>query len=273
MGNDISSPNRLKFKVIIDKNEAISLLNKAEKEDMYLEECYDDKANSVARYNCSYAPNLIPLREINYANNYFSIASSMIPQRLLSELSEVKIINLMPTADGGMPHTRPGNIICYPIFDQIYSDSTLVHELWHIHQREFKNIWFKVFKRLGWLLWDGKLPEMLESNRRINPDTIDCPLWIFNGEWIPVPIFKDVSHPKINDVEIWYYNPNNRYHTKKTPIELESYFPDLPPSAYEHPREITAYLLSEPHKYENTLGFKHLIEEVGNISVVQKTKE
>jgi hypothetical protein len=240
---------------------------------MYLEECYDDRANSVARHNCSYAPNTIPLREINYANNFFLTVSSMIPQRLLAELSEVKIINLMPTADGGMPHTRPGNVICYPIFDQIYSESTLVHELWHIHQREFKDLWFKVFKRLGWLMWDGKLPEMLESNRRLNPDTIDCPLWIFNGEWVPVPIFKDVSHPKIGEVEIWYYNPNSRYHTKKIPIELESYFPNLPPSAYEHPREITAYLLSEPHKYDNCLGFKHLIEEIGNISIVIKTKQ
>jgi hypothetical protein len=273
MGNEFSSQNRLKFKVIFDKNDAITLLNRAEKEDMYLEECYDDRANSIARHNCSYAPNTIPLREINYANNYFSSASSMIPPRLLNELSEVKIINLMPTADGGMPHTRPGNVICYPIFDQIYSESTLVHELWHIHQRKFKDLWFKVFKRLGWLMWDGKLPEMLESNRRLNPDTIDCPLWIFNGEWVPVPIFKDVSHPKINEVEIWYYNPNSRYHTKKIPIELESYFPNLPPSAYEHPREITAYLLSEPHKYDNTIGFKHLIEEIGNISIVIKTKQ
>jgi hypothetical protein len=195
------------------------------------------------------------------------------PIRLLNDLKHIKIVQLMPSADGGMPHTRPGNIICYPDISQLFSQTTLIHELWHIHQRNYKDLWFKTFKRLGWTMWEGKLPENLEKSRRYNPDTIDAPFWIFNEEWVPIPIFKDISRPNVADVEIWFYNVQKQYHIKRVPDEILSYFPGLPPSAYEHPREITAYLLSEPDKYKNSQGFKHLIESIGEISVVMNKNE
>jgi hypothetical protein len=270
MGNEVSLPTKIRFRIITDKNEAIRLLNNAEKEDFYLEECFDDKANSLARRNLTYSPNTTSSKDENYANAYLKNNISALPIRLLNELDEIKIIQLMPTADGGMPHTRPGSIICYPNFSQIFSTTTLIHELWHIHQRIYKDIWFKAFKRLGWTLWNGQLPEQLENNRRINPDTIDCPLWIFQNEWVSVPIFNDITRPNVNQVEIWFYNPNKQYHIKTVPPELSSYFPNLPPSAYEHPRELTAYLLSEPEKYEDSNGYKKLLDEIGHISIMKK---
>ena len=267
MGNESSSPARLHFKVIADKNEALSSLVNAEKIDMYVEECHDDRANSIARHNLTYTPNSISLRDYNYATSYLESIINSIPKRLVLELEEVKIIHLMPSADGGMPHTRPGDIICYPNISQIFSKVTLIHELWHIHQRKYREVWFKAFQKMGWNVWNGQLPEQIEKNRRYNPDTIDYPLWIFDGKWVPVPIFRDISKPNVGDVEIWFYNPQKQYHSKTVPGEISGYYPDLPHSAYEHPRELSAYMLSEPDKYLNSKGFKDLIEQIGQISI------
>ena len=69
MGNSISVPNNLSFVVISDKKQAQLILNEAEQEDFYLEECHDDKLNSLSRQNLTYTPNNISLRDLNYANN------------------------------------------------------------------------------------------------------------------------------------------------------------------------------------------------------------
>ena len=268
MGNSASANNSLHFIVIANKNQAQALLDTAEKEDFYLEECHDNKANSLARRNLTYFANQVSIQDNNYAMAYLDAANLYLPIRLLNDLKEVKIVQLMPSADGGMPHTRPDNIICYPDISQLFSKTTLIHELWHIHQRAFKNEWFKTFKRLGWMMWDGNLPEQLESARRYNPDTLDCPLWIFDSQWIPVPIFKDITKPNVADIEIWFYNPEKQYHIKRVPSELLTYFPNLPPNAYEHPREMTAYMLSEPDKYRESQGFRHLIESIGQLSIL-----
>ena len=267
MGNNTSTTN-LQINVIYDKKAAQNLLNEAERDDFYIEECHDDKANSLARKNLTYSANSMSNGEYKYATAHLEQSKALIPVRLLNDLKEVKIIQLMPTADGGMPHTRPGGIICYPDFRQLISSTTLIHELWHVHQRLFKDLWFKTFKRLGWTMWNGDLPEQLDKARRYNPDTIDYPFWIFDDQWIPLPIFKDISKPNVAEVEIWFYNPKLQYHVKKVPEELLIFYPDLPAAAYEHPRELTAYMLSEPDKYKNTKGFKHLIEAIGEISIM-----
>jgi len=268
MGNNNSKSYNLKFVVITDKKEAEKYLKEAETQDFYLEECHDDKSNSLSRRNLTYNANTLSLRNINYVNIFIDEIRNYLPIRLLNDLHEVKIIQLMPTADGGMPHTRPGNIICYPDISQLFSKTTLIHELWHIHQRNYKDLWFKTFKRLGWTMWDGKIPDELEKARRYNPDTIDSPFWIFDNEWIPIPIFKNITHPNVADVEIWFYNIKKQYHIKRVPETILSYFPNLPSSAYEHPRELTAYILSEPEKYKESIGFKHLIESIGEISIM-----
>jgi hypothetical protein len=265
MGN-ILSQDTLQFKVIESKQNATNLLQNAENIDMYLEECYDDDSNSIARRTCTYSPNHVSLNEYKNAIAYLELSKSKIPQRLLMELEEIYIIQLMPSAEGGMPHTRPGDIICYPDISRLYSESTLIHELWHIHQRKYKDIWLKVFDRIGWKLWDGELPGDLEKYRRFNPDTIDCPFFIFQEKWVPIPIFRNITQPNIGEVDIWFYNVQKNVYVKKIPDEF-SYFGNIPIVAFEHPREITAYILSEHEKYGSSDAFRHLIEAIGYTSI------
>jgi hypothetical protein len=190
-----------------------------------------------------------------------------IPQRLRMELREVAIIPLMPSADGGMPHTRPSSIICFPNPKQMLSTSTLIHELWHIHQRLYKEKWVQTFESMGWSQWDGTLPRALDDHRRFNPDTIDCPLWIFRNRWVPVPVFKDVMRPEIGDIFMWFYDTKNTTRVTSIPLELETEYPGMPASAYEHPREIAAYLLADPDKYRTSPGFLRLLDAVGHLSI------
>ncbi len=263
------------FSLSTDISSTTLYLLNSENRDRYFEECNSSPKNVKARKGeVVYSGNNISPVETKYIVSYLESVSSILPKRLMNDLGKVRIIQLMPTSEGGMPHTRPGDsssidgIICFPNISQLYSNTTLIHELWHIHQRKYKDLWSVVFKKQGWQEWDGDLPDELEENRRYNPDTIDCPLWIFQDKWIPIPIFHDISNPKVGEVDIWFYNSEKRTRTRNIPGELLSYYSDsLPSVAFEHPREIAAYLLSEPQKYENSRGFKDLIKDIGIISL------
>jgi len=268
MGNIQSQEKTINFNLVLTKESANKLLSNSEATDTYLAQCYSDDINTLARKDCNYVPNAISVIEQKYASSYIDSIQSSIPIRLCQDITHINIIQLMPSADGGMPHTRPFSIICYPDISKLYSVTTLIHELWHIHQRLYKDIWLKVFNRIGWKLWSGELPAELDVNRRFNPDTIDCPLWIFNDKWIPIPIFSDITHPKMNDVQVWFYNPHKRVRVRDIPYELTSYFSDLSPSAFEHPRELAAYMLSEPKKYSKYKGFQDLIDALGHTSIM-----
>jgi hypothetical protein len=204
----------------------------------------------MARKDCSYAPNSV--KNIQEYTAAFNQLVKKVPKQL-QDIGEIKIVCLMHSADGGMPHTRPPNLICYPMMN--LSQTTFIHELCHLHQRKFPEVWSTIFHSLGWKPWDDMLPSSLESHRRYNPDTIDSPLWI-RDKWVPIPIFRNVMNPVLNEVDIWFYHIEERYHVKTVPEELAIEM--IPSSAYEHPREITAYIISEPDKYRGTPEYKVL---------------
>ena len=122
-----------------------------------------------------------------------------------------------------------------------------------------------MFEQLGWKEWTGHLPEVLRNHCRINPDTIDSPLWVYQDTWVPVPIFRDSTLPSISDVDIWFYHIKGRHHVKQIPSEMEVV--GLPKSAYEHPREITAYLLADHNLYHDSPVFKTLLSLVGHLAI------
>jgi hypothetical protein len=268
MGSSYSSlsPN-LSFQFISNKSEASQKLLESEQKDFYLEECYDHVANAKARERQTYRPNSISHHDLQSAMLYVESVKSILPRRLMMDLSTISIIQLMPTADDGMPHTRPHSVICFPDISQLFSITTLKHELWHIHQRIYQEEWLRIFESIGWKPWSGKLPEKLELYRRLNPDTIDHPNWVFRNTWVPIPVFQNITHPKVSEVDICFYHITEQYHTRKVPTELQMYFSGLSMIAFEHPREITAYLLSEPEKYGHSQAFQDIIDQMGHISI------
>ncbi len=278
MGNSIS--NNLIFKICTPSTSPTLYLLNSEAKDEYFEDCNSSPKNVKARKGeVVYTGSKISPVEYNYLNTYLETVYNTLPKRLLNDLGKVRIIQLMPSSEGGMPHTRAGDsssidgIICFPNISQIYNNTTLIHELWHIHQRKYKDLWKLVFKNQGWREWDNLLPDELEENRRYNPDTIDSPLWIFQDKWIPIPIFRDISNPKVGEVDIWFFNPEKKTRTRNIPGELLSYYSEsLPLVAFEHPRELAAYLLSESSKYQNVYAFKDLIKDIGIISLPQTIK-
>lgn len=270
MGNSSSiSSNNIKFIFNYDSNQAKEELQKAEEIDNYLKYCSLNLVNKKARENLQYAPTGFSLREKNYVSSFLNEINEHLPLKLKMDIKEVKIIPLMPTADGGMPHTRPNNIICYGNIEQIYSINTLIHELWHIHQRNYKYDWVRIFEYIGWKEWNGVLPDKLKDKYRLNPDTVESPLWVYKDTWVPLPIFKDITNPKIGDVNIWFYNVKTNQYVTFIPKEMRDYFSDLLPQvAYEHPKEITAYILSERNKYNETPVFKDLLKAMGHMAIM-----
>lgn len=271
MGIVQSKEKHIFFHILSNKNEAEQKLMEAEKKDFYLEECTDDYMNRLARSKNVYAVNEMTSYDLKFFQIVIENAIDKIPLRLHQELSDVYMIQLMPSADGGMPHTRPERVICYPDIRSTFSVVTLIHELWHVHQREYPEWWSSVLYHMGWEQWtDGILPLPLEQHRRYNPDTLDSPLWCYQKTWIPVPIFRDITLPKINEVSIWFYNVKLKFHVKNTPKELHELYPNLPLNAFEHPKELAAYLLSDPTRYSECPGWKSWIDTVGAISLPPK---
>lgn len=267
MGAQPSKDHPLQFRIVTLKDEAQQHLDKAEQHDFYLQECYSNKTNAKARQSMNYRANSITYRELKLFEVVLENAMPHIPRRLKEDLREVLLIQLMPSADGGLPHTRPGSVICYPDLSRFLTTSTLIHELWHVHQRLYEQEWERIFQGLGWNRWEGYLPVSIDDHRRYNPDTIQAPLYIYENTWVPVPIFKDISRPELREVTIWFYHIHSKAHYKTVPDSLQRAFPSAPSSAYEHPRELTAYLLSEPDQYTDSPGFKKLVGLVGQLSI------
>lgn len=257
MGQTSSS---ITFQIQHDPIQAQRLLDEAEQKDFYVEECREDPANALARKEALYRATAMTPREHKFFEVVIENTKDKIPRRLERELGTIHIVQLHPSAEGGMPHTRPDAIICYPDISTSFSVSTLLHELWHIHQRQYSAWWNQIFRKFGWEPWAGDLPLPLEAQRRFNPDTLDSPLWCFRRTWVPVPIFQDVAHPKVTEVSIWFYHVSLKYHVKQIPKEMETEYHSLPLSAYEHPREMTAYLLSDPVRYASCPAMATWIE-------------
>ena len=270
MGAAISHTSKVSLRFTIpNKQESRNLLHISESIDLYLEECRANVINRKSRQTNTYDVFHTNDEDIVSDTLLFNSYIPRIPKRLQTDLGQIHIIYLMPSADGGMPHTRPNNIICMPYSQSRMSISTLIHELWHIHQRYYKESWEGTL-RIAWSFvpYDGTIPEYLEVNRRYNPDTINSPYWIWNNEWIPIPVFTDISSPTLQNVDIWFYNNKKKYHSREIPTAMRAFFGDMPKVAYEHPYEMSAYMLSDKDvENSSTPAYEALIQSIGRISV------
>jgi len=157
-----------------------------------------------------------------------------------------QVVWMDPESDLGLPHTRPPNLICLPsIISESSLTSIVLHEQVHLSQRIYPSQWSKVLES-AWSMtpWKGELPSDIELRRRINPDLILGPLFQWKNDWIPVAVFKSLTSPVLNDVDIvWWQNSTRSVHRQPPPGWVE-FFGSVD-SGHEHPYELAAYMIEK----------------------------
>jgi hypothetical protein len=242
--NNISK--KLQF-FLLDEKAAITALKEAETIDNYINYINTSRTNSYARRSARYEP--LQLSKEEYIQ-YGSVLSETIQaiKYFPPIKNTIKFVILHETADGGMPHTRPGNIICLPrsIFDLTNSkqQDVILHETIHIFQRE-NPIDVESFYKHGWgYIKSDVLPV---EGERLNPDALDIYAWIASNKntdaWIVRPKFLRQDAPKLRDVRQTFYNINTGEITTAVPPIIAAFFGEQAvKSGMEHPHEMMAYL-------------------------------
>ena len=224
--------------------EGSAALAAAERQDGYLSQVAQSRENSAARQTMIYAANRMTMSQIDVLNEKIQEFLLHIPIALRT--LKPTIVPLMPSADGGMPHTRPRDLVCLPQSTSSLTLTTFVHELWHLHQRAHYREWTHFFeKKWKWRVYDGQIDPQLEKMRRLNPDTLEDPLWIWDNKWVPVCVFLNPQSPSFKDTATLFYNTLSGLRYNSLPPEMAAFFSSsLSPSAYEHPCETSAYMLT-----------------------------
>ncbi len=228
---------------ILSAHEANEMLLRADLVDNYRHQCSQCSINKKAREGQDYTA-----RQPSASAIDFQRAINTFPDWLRHYLPPILYIAfLAPSADGGMPHTRPSNIICLPQYFNINDPGaieTFMHECVHIHQRTYADMWNRVYYEVfGMEPYTGDLPSTLASKQRFNPDTILEPLYMWKKRWVAVPVYLRVDAPQLGQIRIAYYNVKSGAWQSFIPAEMDEYS-GLSVSQAEHPAELTAYWLS-----------------------------
>lgn len=148
----------------------------------------------------------------------------------------------------GLPHTREIATIWLPYDATVRADNLkklLMHESIHIHQRIFRDIWSEIYESVFRMQpFNGRLPTELESKRRLNPDTILWPLYLWNN-YVPVMVFLRPDAPRLTETRLVWYNVADGSWSLATPNGWVEFFGTVLSSHCEHPNELAAYILSE----------------------------
>jgi hypothetical protein len=243
MGSTQSTEQKSLKWEILSINAAIEALDEAEARDEYIETVQESPHNRRARepyveWTPIEAPGVWPV-----------LLSNIIFPKWSDNL-EIKIICAPDRAEGGMPHTRPGGLICIPHnYSHNLFEKMIIHELVHILQRRYYDSFMK-FMRDHWdfrlVTRDEfqRLPEALLIRRRINPDTFACPFLIWRDEWIPIIVFNNhTAGPRLTSTYIVWWNTKSKMGINIMPTEWNDFFGKV--SQAEHPFEIAAWYLSD----------------------------
>ena len=104
--------------------------------------------------------------------------------------------------------------------------------------------------------YKGSTPIKYERAMRYNPDTIASRPFIYKGKWVPICIYTDVTAPDIHHTSVVYFNTHTGVVWFQLPDELanDPIFGDkkIIDAMREHPNELSAWILAEPHRFEDT---------------------
>lgn len=200
-------------------------LQDAETHDHFFRSISSDPVNKAARENLSYV----------------AMSSQTKPYLLNTE-----IVTMHPTAEAGMPHTRPPNLICMPIYyPESRMETTLKHELIHIDQRRRRYKWNLFFEQEEWRQVDeSEIPERWLQRCRMNPDTIDERFWAWRGRHVPLPLYVREDKPDLRQVIVQWWDKETGIKQSEAPRSFQERYGYMP-SQPEHPRELAAVELAD----------------------------
>ncbi len=226
--------------------EAREALEAAEAQDNYRWKCTTCAANAAARRLMDYSPRA-PEADFQYK---MMVAGEAMPSWLKRGMpARLHVATLANSADGGMPHTRPG-LICFPQYfklDGSMGQTTFTHECIHVHQREHAAAWNQLYADVwGLEPFSGEIPADLDGRRRFNPDTLWAGLYIWRRRWVPIPVYSRPDAPALGAIKVVWYNAESGEWQSYAPPEFEAEFGQLTASEQEHPHELAAYWLSSP---------------------------
>ncbi len=249
---------------ICSQEEGAEILARAEHSDKYRSACEASRLNRLARQGQDYSA-----RAPTADAAPFLRAIESFPKWLKNYLPPVLyIIFIANSADGGMPHTRQPNIICLPQYFDIEGEAgrkTFMHECIHIHQRTYPELWDRIYYEVFHMQpYKGDFPDKLAQRRRLNPDTLLQPHYMWRERWVAVPIFLSDQTPALGNIRIAYYNVKSGAWQSFIPPEMEMALPSLSIAQAEHPNELAAYWLTDGHS--NTTLLKELEELIENLS-------
>jgi hypothetical protein len=213
----------------------MDILDQAELQDRYRQKCEENEYNALARRN----------------QHYFSIddmavrTSIMFRAQDFEITQDANIVLLHPSADSGMPHTRPGNIICFSSeTDSNRITGTLLHEGMHLEQRKNPGLWKAYHIKQGW--WPvsvAQIPSRWVERCRINPDTLDTPFWAWQTNYVPLPLFSNEARPTLTDCSIRWFDLRNGVLLSSPPESFTKRYGSI--EQPEHPNETSAIELSK----------------------------
>jgi hypothetical protein len=219
----------------INPKEAPAVLQAWEQEDFY----YTGMKTSIAgKVNMAARPNL-------YLQNNEPVANTELVKFDLPLTGPVQIVYLDGKSDAGLPHTRGKKGIALPIFLLWHpSEKTIQHELVHLSQKEFKDMWWKFYVDT----WNFRpasekqflaIPEKWRSRRRINPDTLGNPYTVWKDRYIPLSVFTSEETPDLRYCKRGFWDLKMSQWTWEEPPDwIRTFgkgFND------EHPNEIAAH--------------------------------
>ena len=210
--------------------EAERLLAIAEKQDGFFARVKVSAVNRLARRNCTY-------EAWNDQSLAIQAAGLLDPE----DRESVKIVILDPSAEGGMPHTRPG-LICLPAYYPASKmKETLEHEMVHISQKRQATLWASRAEMEGWSpVRPGLIPDFWASRMRLNPDTFST-LYAWKGKYVPLPVYIREDKPSIREIEVRWLDVDEGIVKTSPPTSFTQTYGTIGAVQAEHPYELWAY--------------------------------